>query len=148
MDLALGVVIEGYGGNFPTLASYPITEWYSKCKVTEATMTVGGTIKNYLEFWDYNWYYGVVPEEQYVGQVAMMGPLSVGIDASGIMSYSGGILNTTLCRGASSPIDHAILIIGYGVDAELGIPYWLIKNSWGTGTRHICIHPHTHIRFH
>jgi KDEL-tailed cysteine endopeptidase len=29
-------------------------------------------------------------------------------------------------------LDHAILIVGYGVDAS-NTPYWLIKNSWGSG---------------
>ncbi|MFS7999246.1 putative actinidain [Helianthus anomalus] len=28
-----------------------------------------------------------------------------------------------------SDLDHAMLVIGYGT--ESGIPYWLVKNSWG-----------------
>lgn len=32
----------------------------------------------------------------------------------------------------SDQLNHAILVVGYGTDASTGVPYWLVKNSWGT----------------
>jgi len=43
-------------------------------------------------------------------------------------SYSGGIYQDAGCNGQA--INHATLLIGYGVDN--GVNYWLLKNSWGT----------------
>ena len=27
-------------------------------------------------------------------------------------------------------IDHAVLLVGYGMDQSLKLPYWTIRNSW------------------
>jgi cathepsin L len=55
-----------------------------------------------------------------------LGPVSVGVDASGFAFkfYSSGIIKK-LC---GTSIDHAVLLVGYGT--EKNVDYWLVKNSW------------------
>ena len=48
-------------------------------------------------------------------------------------SYSSGVLQPSGCPTALSSTNHAVVIIGYGVDAATGIPFWKVRNSWGAG---------------
>jgi cathepsin L len=50
------------------------------------------------------------------------GPIGVAISAVGWENYISGILRCP----PSSPINHAVLLVGYTSE------YWIIKNSWGT----------------
>jgi len=47
----------------------------------------------------------------------------------GFTQYSGGVYQRT--AGAEYQGGHAIKIIGWGVDQDTKVPYWLIANSWG-----------------
>mmetsp|Transcript_13892 Transcript_13892/g.35455 ORF Transcript_13892/g.35455 Transcript_13892/m.35455 type:complete len:340 (-) Transcript_13892:78-1097(-) len=59
------------------------------------------------------------------------GPLSVTLNADLLMSYSGGVITgqSSDCPGEDS--DHAVLLVGYGVDSTTKTAYWIVKNSWG-----------------
>ena len=61
-----------------------------------------------------------------------IGPVAIGICASDpeFMFYSSGVLDFP---GCCTDIDHAVLIVGYGIDQTTSLPYWLIQNSWGDG---------------
>jgi len=59
--------------------------------------------------------------------IAQYGAVSVAIYASdrGFGNYAKGVF-----QGCSSKrINHAVLAVGYGTEG--GVPYWLVKNSWG-----------------
>jgi len=65
------------------------------------------------------------PEQ--LAQALQLGPVSVGVDASGTAFkwYKNGIIT----KWCGTSIDHAVLLVGYGTDN--GVDYWTIKNSWG-----------------
>lgn len=58
-------------------------------------------------------------------------PVSVAIQANqfSFQAYKDGVFDSSKC---GTQLDHAVLLVGYGVDAESGQPFYLMKNSWGS----------------
>lgn len=57
------------------------------------------------------------------------GPIAVAVTADDAwFSYAGGVYSSTACSGT---VNHAVVIVGAGVDGSTNTPYWLIRNSWG-----------------
>ena len=56
-------------------------------------------------------------------------PVSVAIQAnlSSFRFYKKGVYQDENC---GTDLDHGVLVVGYG--SEMGLPYWLVKNSWST----------------
>jgi cathepsin L len=102
-------------------ADYPYTGSDDTC---QGGMAPAATLTDYkgLPYGD---------EDQLKESAGTIGPISVAIDASKLsfQLYSGGVYYEDRC--SSYFLDHAVLVVGYGTDAN-GDEYWIVKNSWGT----------------
>jgi len=71
-----------------------------------------------------------LPENDYnalINAVNTQGPIAISVAASQWFSYDSGVYNDY--AGCGTEIDHAVVLVGYGVDPQYG-PYWLVRNSW------------------
>ncbi|OON22527.1 papain family cysteine protease, partial [Opisthorchis viverrini] len=70
-------------------------------------------------------------EDALTQAVGLFGPVTILVDGSpqDFVKYKYGIYDDPACGTTLREVDHAMLLVGYG--EERGVPYWLIKNSWG-----------------
>jgi len=121
---AMSDILTGYKGRVDTEASYPYTAENGDCTASQHTQgAVYASYKSYC-----NEQTPVCNETSMVELLFTEGPLSACLDADPFQSYQGGILNPPDCDPTA--IDHCITITGYG--AASGVPFWRIKNSWGS----------------
>jgi len=116
-------------GGIDTEDSYPYEGEDDKCRFTKRD--VGATDTGFVD---------VVPRESEHAlkkAVATVGPVSVAIDASSrsFQFYKHGVYNDKQCSPEN--LDHGVLAVGYGTDADTGEDYWIVKNSWGTTWGHM-----------
>nr|XP_054751557.1 dipeptidyl peptidase 1-like isoform X2 [Lytechinus pictus] len=85
-------------------------------------------------------FYGACNEELMRLALVKNGPIAVGFEVYGdFMSYKGGVYHHTGIKNSLlgfNPFEltnHAVLVVGYGVDEASGLSFWTVKNSWGTG---------------
>jgi len=90
-----------------------------------------------IQGWGFIGPHGVesVGSEPALGDVTRMvaalqkyGPAQIGIDASCVSGYTGGIITNCTSRN----VDHAVAIVGAGTDSKIGVDYWIVRNSWNT----------------
>jgi len=123
MNNAFQYIIANKG--IDTEDTYPYLTSQSSCKFNIAN--VGATITGYK----------TVSSGSELSLLAAVQkqPVSVAIDASrqSFQLYKSGVYFEPSC--SSTNLDHGVLTIGYGLDFTAdasGVPYWLVKNSWGT----------------
>jgi C1A family cysteine protease len=111
--------IQQYG--VQTESSYPYTAVDGNCQYNSGAVVtrVDGSV-----------HFNPGDEDALLNGVGSLGPVSVCLDATFMGQYASGIYNDDNCS-PEQYYNHAVLIVGYGT--ENGIPYWLVKNSWGEG---------------
>jgi len=88
-------------------------------------------------------YYGATNEPLMRLALVNNGPLAVGFEVyDDFMPYKGGVYHHTAIKDQVNRLNkwdpfqltnHAVLIVGYGTEKGTNEPYWIVKNSWGTG---------------
>ncbi|KAK7086270.1 hypothetical protein SK128_002211 [Halocaridina rubra] len=80
-------------------------------------------------------YFGTCNEELMMLALVENGPMAVSYMVyDDFNNYEGGIYHHTGFKNQFNPLEvvnHGVLLVGYGVDADTGEKYWTCKNSWG-----------------
>jgi cathepsin C len=92
-----------------------------------------------LEYYYIGGYYGASTEELMQEEIIANGPIAVSFEVyPDFIHYSGGVYSHQFTKHLSpnypNPFhltNHVVTIIGWGIDGSAGIPYWIVKNSWG-----------------
>ena len=88
------------------------------------------------------WHYPNGFKEGYNKTIVAYQPIAAVVTANNkyIHSYASGVIDADDCNNVYddeagkdlNPINHAVLVVGYGTDKDTGLDYWLVKNSWNT----------------
>mmetsp|Transcript_8107 Transcript_8107/g.26084 ORF Transcript_8107/g.26084 Transcript_8107/m.26084 type:complete len:454 (-) Transcript_8107:466-1827(-) len=72
-----------------------------------------------------------IDDEDALMAAVAQNPVSVAIEAdqSAFQLYKSGVLDSDMC---GKKLDHGVLVVGYGTDADTGLDFWKVKNSWGS----------------
>ncbi|XP_057967619.1 thiol protease aleurain-like [Malania oleifera] len=110
-----------YNGGLDTEEAYPYTGTDGVCKFSSEN--VGVRVIDSVNI-------TLGAEDELKHAVAFVRPVSVAFEVvTDFRFYEKGVYTSDTCGSTPMDVNHAVLAVGYGV--EDGVPYWLIKNSWG-----------------
>lgn len=101
-------------------SEYPFQAQNGLCRYFSDSHS-GSSIKGYSAY-DFSG-----QEDKMAEALLALGPLIVVVDAMSWQDYLGGIIQHHCSSGEAN---HAVLVTGF--DKTGSIPYWIVRNSWGT----------------
>jgi len=109
-------------GGLPSEWTYPYLSYSGnnfKCQNNQSSQSPMVQLSGYV----------TLPSNQYLPLMNQIqnGPVAISVDASSWFAYESGVYNG--CNQTNPDIDHAVQLVGYGTDPQLG-DYWLVRNSW------------------
>lgn len=145
--VSCSLLAQGCEGGFPYLIAGRYAKDYGVVEEScspyvgkDGACSTKKCLKHYVESYGYvGGYYGGCSEEAMKKSLVEGGPLSVSFEVyNDFMMYKSGVYHHTGLIKLSDfePFEitnHAVTLVGYGHDSELGEDYWTIKNSWGSG---------------
>jgi len=116
-----------YWGGVELETDYPYTGVDGNCALNTKKLTAA--VKNYTCLTNNKT--NNVDETVMAAYLYANGPIAIALNADYVEGYTSGIIDPPTpadCQGTS--LDHAVLIVGYGVDSTSSLPFWIVKNSW------------------
>jgi len=111
-----------YNGGIELLNDYPYTAKTGTCQFNKAKIAT--TVKDVFNITE-------LDEVAMQNSVAKVGPISFCYQVTNdFQSYKSGVYSNPKCGQTSDDVNHAVLAVGYATNTT--VPYWIVKNSWGT----------------
>ena len=63
-------------------------------------------------------------------EIYIRGPVTAGVAGYHLKNYTGGVIYDDMAYRNLNPT-HEVSIVGWNVDPETGVEYWIARNSWG-----------------
>lgn len=120
MDQAFDWLLQHTDGQVATEESYPYTSGGGQtAECIQSGYQIGAKITA--------WHDLAGDEKAMAAWLAEKGPISIAVDANTWQFYMGGVLTNCF----AFQLNHGVTLVGY--DDSASPPYWIVKNSWGTG---------------
>jgi len=97
------------------------SSWVGECE----ELTAGETPSVGIEGWT------ILESNDYksvMNALAQVGPVAIAVAARTWATYEKGVFDSQ-----QTAINHAVVLVGYGVDDDTGEKYFKVRNSWGSG---------------